>query len=123
VWATGGVVLGLGSLVFGFLFLVVGLAALAWALWAADSRVEAFGVLAGVGAALLLVAFENRNSIACPASGRIELPAGAERLPGASIECGGMDPTPWFVGGVAAVGLAVVCYALLRRRESPDPVA
>jgi hypothetical protein len=70
---------------------------------------EVFGVGAGAGALCLLVAFLNRDYTPCP-EGPITLAPGQT-----SFECGGADPVPWLVAGVALVAGSVLAYFLLRR--------
>jgi hypothetical protein len=73
---------------------------------------EAIGFAAGVGAVLLAVAFLNRGSTACPASGSLKLDPGQT-----SASCGGLDPHPWLYAGLALVAGAVTAYAFLSRRR------
>jgi hypothetical protein len=69
--------------------------------------------LVGIGAALLFVAFRNRDSYygECPPGPVVIGPDEA------LFECGGLDPRPWLVLGIACALAAVLVLAL--RRSAP----
>jgi hypothetical protein len=76
---------------------------------------EAIGVAAGIGAVCLLVALGNRDYDPCPASDVLTVPPGET-----SAECGGLDPTPWLVGGIVLLSVSVAAHAFVRRwRRQP----
>ena len=77
---------------------------------------EAIGVVAGAGVVSLVIAFLSRGHKPCPESGVLTVPPGET-----SVECGGSDPIPWLIGGIALVSVSVVAHALVRARRSPDP--
>ena len=77
---------------------------------------EVTGMLEGVAAASLLVALLNRDSTPCTTSDGDTVLQGS--LPGrTSASCGGVDPLPWLLVGIAlaVVGVAVYARARLRR--------
>jgi hypothetical protein len=61
--------------------------------------VDVLGLVSGIGVPLLVVAFANRDSRPCR--------SGLE-------SCGGFDPHPWLVAGVAFVLAGVGLYAVVR---------
>jgi hypothetical protein len=77
---------------------------------------ESLGFVAGVGGTLVLIAFLNYGQYRpCPENGALYIPADAS--PGASVECGGMDPMPWFVFGFVAAVPALIVYVITSRRR------
>ena len=76
---------------------------------------EATGVVAGAGVVSLLIALLSRDYKPCPENGALSLPRGET-----SIECGGFDPMPWLIGGIALVSISVVAHVVVRARRSPD---
>lgn len=70
---------------------------------------EILGAGAGCGAICLLIAFLNRDYNPCP-EGPITLGPGESEF-----ECGGFDPLPWLVAGLALVALSTLTYAFARR--------
>jgi hypothetical protein len=117
-WSLAGAALTLsflGMFTIGLLILPVALALLIWVARSAPRPAEAIGFVEGIGWILLLIAFLNRDYAPCAAHGVLSLPAGSP--PGSSVSCGGLDPTPWFVAGIAVSGIALLAYALLRRRK------
>lgn len=89
------------------------------ALWLVARRARAwpelFGAGAGFGAICLLVAFLSRDYNPCP-EGPITLRPGETEF-----ECGGTDPIPWLVAGLALVVVSALAYALARRSRSGPP--
>ncbi len=120
VWALAGALCTLsylGAMTIGVLVFPFALVAVFWAARRAPT-IDAIGFVAGVGTTLLLVAFVNRDHTPCPPGG-LNIPADAPR--GTSVSCGGMDPMPWFVAGLAVVTSSVLAYAVARRFSSPGP--
>jgi hypothetical protein len=74
---------------------------------------EALGAGAGVGVALLAVALLNRDYHPCPSNAVIRLAPSQH-----SVECGGFDPAPFLVAGLALCALTALVYATLGRREN-----
>jgi hypothetical protein len=112
----------LAGLSIGLLVVPFAAGALLYVAWRSPHISEGLGSGAGIGATLLLVAFLNRDYRPCPEEG-LSLPANAP--PGASIECGGFDPTPWLLAGVVTVALALLGYGITsrRRRGRDEPEA
>lgn len=71
---------------------------------------EVVGWISGAGVVSLIVAFLNRDYRPCP-EGSITLQPGQ-----ASFECGGFDPTPWWIAGLVLTVGGIAAYALLRRQ-------
>lgn len=77
---------------------------------------EALGVFAGAGVLFLVIALLS-DYTPCPESGV---------LPGVNsegdyvFECGGFDPMPWLIGGIALVSVSVFAYVVVRARRSSD---
>lgn len=71
---------------------------------------EALGFVSGIGVALLLVAFLNRDYEACPANGVLRLAPGQQ-----SVSCGGLDPYPWLYLGLTVTAAGVVMYLVASR--------
>lgn len=111
-WAVAG-----GLLVFALLtgfsigLLVLPFAAIAVWLVGRTARVwpEILGTGAGAAVVCLAVAALNRDYVGCP-EGPITLGPGQT-----SYSCGGLDPLPWLVAGVALLLAAPALYALVRR--------
>lgn len=79
------------------------------AIWLVSRRArwpEVLGLVAGVGALAILVAFLNRDYRACP-SGPVRLSNGE------TFSCGGLPPLPWLVVGAALVVIGVLAYVLV----------
>jgi len=108
-WALAGALL-VFALVTGFsvgLF-VLPFALLALALVAARSAGgrEMFGVISGAGLTGLLVWALNVGSTPC-----------SDSSDPTRVQCGGLDPTPWLVGGLALVLAGIGAYVVARRSE------
>jgi len=71
---------------------------------------EATGFVSGIGLALLLVAFLNRDYQPCPASGVLRVAPGQQ-----SFSCGGLDPHPWLYLGLAVTAAGAVTYLVVSR--------
>jgi hypothetical protein len=67
---------------------------------------EAAGFVSGIGVTLLVIAFVNRNYRPC-GSGIVRLQPGET-----SFSCGGLNPQPWLVSGLALFASGCVAYAL-----------
>jgi hypothetical protein len=76
---------------------------------------ESIGAIAGIGFVLLLVAYLNRGSNPCPASGAHV----AANTPGVEMSCGGFEPHPWLCAGLLCSIAAVLAYAVVRRVSKP----
>ena len=76
---------------------------------------EAVGVVGGAGAVFLVVAFLNRNYTPCSESGALTIGPGET-----SATCGGFDPLPWLMVGLALVTASLLGYLLARARRPPD---
>lgn len=98
----------------GLFVLPLAAAAVLWVAGRSPHLREGIGAVAGVGAVLLLAALLNRDYEPCPKE--LSLPAGAP--PGASVSCGGYDPAPWFVAGLALSGCALLAYGVALWRGS-----
>jgi hypothetical protein len=91
------------------------------ALWlvtrTARMGIEVLGSVAGAGLVCLGVAFAHRDYEPCP-EGAVTLAPG-ER----SFSCGGSDPLPWLVAGLALAAAGALAYAVARRlaRRLDDP--
>jgi hypothetical protein len=96
----------------GLFVLPLAVALLLWVAHRAPGR-EAIGFFEGIGLVLILVWLRNRDYTPCPAGG-LSIPASAP--PGTSVSCGGFDARPWLLAGLVSSLLAVVAYALARRR-------
>lgn len=68
------------------------------------------GMLVGIGAVLLMIAFIHRNYVPCPPMGE---PMVMRR--GESFSCGGSSPVPWLVAGGAATVVGVAGYLAWQR--------
>lgn len=64
------------------------------------------GFLIGPGAICLLVAFLQMDSLNCPAG----LPRSSI---GQGMQCGGLDSTPWLIGGLIMVAFGIAIFYLL----------
>lgn len=98
----------------GLLVLPFALAAVLVTAKRASAWPEAIGVVAGAGVVSLVVAFLSRDYEPCPESGVRTLSPGEM-----SIECGGFDPMPWLIGGIALVGVSLAAHVFVRARRSP----
>ena len=72
---------------------------------------EALGAFVGGGCVLLVIALVNSDYRSC-SSGPVTAPAGQS-----SLSCGGLDPAPFLVAGLALCAAAAVAYAALSRRH------
>jgi hypothetical protein len=70
------------------------------------------GLAGGAGVFGLVIAIMHRDYRECP----VFLPPGETTL-----ECGGIDPKPWLVGGLALAAIAPLLHAVARRRIEKAP--
>jgi hypothetical protein len=107
----------LAGLSIGLFVLPFAVAAVFLVAYHASGWPEAIGVVAGAGAVCLLIAFLSRDHQPCPESGVLP----GFNSEGAFVsECGGFDPMPWLIAGIALVGVSVFAHVLVRARRSPD---
>ena len=121
-WAAAGAVFVVGLVgSFGVLAFLLPIGGAALVVLALRARVwpEALGIGTGVAGLLLFVAYANLNYAPCP----IE-PTTVTRLPGyRPPACGGIDPMPWLVIGIALLAITLISYSALRRRQIAPPLA
>jgi len=118
-WAVPGALLSLsfvGAASIGLFVLPVALLAVLVVGWTVRVWPELAGLLVGVAALSLLVGAANLGSTPCPStgSGSVHVGDGTGRT---SYSCGGLDPSPWLVVGLALAGLGVAVYLWARPRE------
>jgi hypothetical protein len=101
---------------FSFGFFVLPFAALA--LWlvirSGSGWPEVLGVVSGAGVVCLLIALLNNDYQPCPDVPVVLGPGETE------YSCGGLDPLPWLIAGLALVVAGTVAYAIARRRTSAN---
>ncbi len=87
-------------------------------LWLVTTRVRAWpemaGVLEGVAALSLFVGIANLGSTPCPAAGSGTVMRGGGVPSGSS--CGGFDPLPWLLVGLALAVSGLFSYVVARER-------
>ena len=113
IWGVAGALVALtllSLLSIGIFILPLAVIALAVAGWRASGWPEGVGLVAGVGATCLVIAFLSRDYEPCD-DGPLTVSPGET-----SAECGGTDPVPWLVVGIALVGASVGAHLLLQRR-------
>jgi hypothetical protein len=71
---------------------------------------DRWGLLAGVGALLLVIGVLNLDNRSCPEEGWVA------RSEGGTHSCGGLVPWPWLAAGALVVATAVFLY----QRSRPD---
>ncbi|MDQ4098345.1 MAG: hypothetical protein M3144_10825 [Actinomycetota bacterium] len=116
-WAFVGALLSLsflGAASIGLFILPVALLALLLVTLMVRPWPEGAGLLEGMAALVLFVGLAHVGSTPCPETGSHTVLVGEE---GRTWSCGGWEPLPWLLVGLAlaAVGLAV--YALARYRS------
>ena len=117
-WGVSGALLGLsflgaasiGLFIFPFALIAVFVTARRASGWP-----EAVAVLGGAGAVFLVLAFLNWNYTPCSQSGALTIRPGET-----SAECGGFDPLPWLILGLALVTASLLGYVVARARRPPD---
>lgn len=117
-WALVGALLSfsvLGAASIGLFVLPAALLALAVVGWTVRVWPEIAGMLVGVAALSLFVGLVNLGSTPCPASGSGFV--SADGRTGTTSSCGGLDPSPWLLVGVALAGAGLAVFALARDRS------
>jgi hypothetical protein len=117
-WGVSGALLGLsflgaasmGLFIFPFALIAVFVTARRASGWP-----EAVGVLGGAGAIFLVLAFLSRNYTSCSQPGALSIRPGET-----SAECGGFDPLPWLIVGIALVSASALGCVVARARRPPD---
>jgi hypothetical protein len=99
----------------GFFFLPAALVVCWLAGRSTRSGVELLGALSGAGLVCLGIAFGARDYSPCPPGGSLTVPPGET-----SVSCGGFDPLPWLVAGLALVVAGAFAYGLARRVQAPS---
>jgi hypothetical protein len=94
----------------GLLLLPVALVACWLAARGTRSTLELLGALSGAGLLCLGIAFGARDHSPCPPGGSLTVPPGET-----SVSCGGFDPVPWLVAGLALVVAGALAYGIARR--------
>lgn len=116
-WTFCGALWTLSVLSFAGLFTLPLAAVLTWLLirYSTDRR-DAIGLIAGVAAFLLYVGSAHIGQPRCPESGILTVPPG-----GGSVSCTNFVPTPWLVGGILLLVVALGLYRMVRgpHREKP----
>ena len=113
-WAVTGGLLALSLLSWVGLFLFPVTLVAGWlAARSARSALELLGVPAGVGLLCLGIAFGARDYSPCPPGGSLRVPPGET-----SVSCGGFDPLPWLVAGLALVLVGALAYGVGRRLQA-----
>lgn len=97
----------------GLFVLPLAAAVMLWTVRRSPHAVEAVGLFAGTGIVLLVIAFINRGYTGCPAGG---LSIGTDAPAGTAVSCGGLDPHPWLVAGVAFTAAGLALYGAHRLR-------
>jgi hypothetical protein len=116
-WAVAGGLLALSLLSWVGLFLLpVALLACWLAGRSARSSLELLGALAGAGLVCLGIAYGARDYSPCPPGGSLRVPPGET-----SVSCGGFDPLPWLVAGLALVVVSGLAYGVGRRVQAGPP--
>jgi hypothetical protein len=116
-WMTPGVCLAFTVTALGVFMLPVGLV-LVVALAQRRPTVDAWGLLAGLGAIVAWIGSINLDHRACSSHAvRLSLtPAGSRSI---SYSCGGVNGLPWLVVGATAAIAAIVLYLLAARSRPP----
>jgi len=77
------------------------------------SALELLGAVAGAGLVCLGIAFGARDYNPCPPGGSLRVPPGET-----SVSCGGFDPLPWLVAGLALVIAGALAYGIAHRAQA-----
>jgi len=80
-------------------------------------RHDALGLIAGVAALLVYVGSAHIGETPCPESGTLTIPPGGE----GSVSCTDFVSTPWLVGGILLLVVALVLYRMVRGRHPEKP--
>ena len=120
-WALVGALLGfsvLGAASIGLFVLPMALLALGVTAGTARVWPEIAGMLEGVASLSLFVGLVNLYSTPCPSSGSGHVHTGGGPGTGTtSFSCGGLDPSPWLLVGLALAGAGFAVYGLGRPRR------
>jgi hypothetical protein len=113
-WAVAGGLLTFSLLSWVGLFLLPAALVACWlAGRSARSSLELLGAVAGAGLVCLGIAFGARDYSPCPPGGSLRVPPGET-----SVSCGGFDPVPWLVAGLALVLVGALAYGVGRRLQA-----
>jgi hypothetical protein len=113
-WAVAGGLLTFSLLSWVGLFLLPAALVACWlAGRSARSSLELLGAVAGAGLVCLGIAFGARDYSPCPPGGSLRVPPGET-----SVSCGGFDPLPWLVAGLALVLVGALAYGVGRRLQA-----
>jgi len=106
VWAGVGCAAGMASLVIQIMVAPLALIAIVLLVWSRSLSRSALGLVSGVGAASLVVAWVQRRGPGT-VTWHTATASGADTY---------LDPRPWLVAGLLLAGAGVVAFALSRRR-------
>ena len=110
-WVVAGGLLAFSLLSWVGLFLLPAALVGCWlAARSTRSNLELLGALPGAGLVCLGIAFGARDYSPCPPGGSLTVPPGET-----SVSCGGFDPVPWLVAGLALVVAGALAYGIARR--------
>ena len=79
----------------------------------ARSFLELLGALTGAGLFCLGIGYSARDYSPCPPGGSLRVPPGET-----SVSCGGFDPLPWLVAGLALALVGALAYGVGRRLQA-----
>jgi len=123
-WMLPGACLAFGVTALGVFVVPLGLL-LAVGLAGRRPRVDALGLLPGLGGVVAWIGSINLHYHACSSSSvSVLLPRGTTRS--VVYSCGGVNGVPWMVVGVSAVVAALVLYLIATRPATPagsDPIS
>ena len=117
-WMFCGALWTFSVLSFAGLFTLPLAAVLTWLLirYSTD-RHDAIGLIAGVAVLLVYVGSAHIGETPCPESGTLTIPPGGE----GSVSCIDFVSTPWLVGGILLLVVALVLYRMVRGRHPEKP--
>lgn len=117
-WTFCGALWTFSVLSFAGLFTLPLAAVLTWLLYRySTDRHDAIGLIAGVAALLVYVGSAHFGETPCPESGTLAIPPGGE----GSVSCTDFVSTPWLVGGILLLVVALVLYRMVRGRHPEKP--
>lgn len=118
-WMLPGICFAFAVTAVGVFVVPIGLALVAWLL-GRRPRVDAFGLLAGIGTVVAWIGSINLDYHAC-SSGHVSLSLSASSAArSVSYSCGGVNGVPWMIAGGSAVVAAIAVY-LVATRSAPPP--
>jgi hypothetical protein len=97
----------IGLFVLPFAVIAVWLVARGGRIWP-----EILGLVGGIGVIGIVIAALNHDGSGCKTT---------EEDGFTTVTCGGIDPTPWLVGGLLLLAVASLLYAFARRRIEKTP--